>query len=71
MVGCASDVGLAMTSIKTEGQHPSMHIPLYPKLLPNYFKNDSVGQAVLQGVPFTGVQVLRWKGLILLHEKKG
>ena len=26
-------------------------------------------QAVLQGVPLTGVQVLRWKTLILLHEK--
>ena len=27
-------------------------------------------QAVLQGVPFMGVQVLRWKRVILLHEKK-
>ena len=29
------------------------------------------GQAVLQGVPFRGVQVLRWKRLILLHEENG
>ena len=28
-------------------------------------------QAVLQGVPFRGVLVLRWKRLILLHGKKG
>ena len=26
-------------------------------------------QAVLQGVPFTGVQILRLERLILLHEK--
>ena len=28
-------------------------------------------QAVLQGVPFRGVQVVRWKRLVLLHEKNG
>ena len=27
-------------------------------------------QAVLQGVPFMGVQVVRYRRLILLHEKK-
>ena len=30
-----------------------------------------ISQALLQGVPFMGAQVLRWKRLILLHEKMG
>ena len=30
-----------------------------------------INQAVIQGVPFMGVQVLRLKMLMLLHEKKG
>ena len=45
---------------------PSSHRapPTFPVKPPSY-------QAVLQGGPFMGVQVLRWKRLIWLHEKKG
>ena len=37
--------------------------------LKNTSRREKDFQEVLQGVPFTGVQVLRWKRLILLHEK--
>ena len=36
-----------------------------------YKQQKNLNQAVLQGVAFRGVQVSRWKRLILLNEKKG